>query len=101
MSIYIKDMKMPTPKLTNMVTVYDAYVLVNPNGYATIVVDNEDGLDSIEYPLISISPHGDLIDRDMLTISTAVPLDGKPYQYVHLDNIKAAPVVIPAEEDEE
>lgn len=34
-----------------------------------------------------------LIDADALTISTAVPLDGKPYQYVHIDNIKAAPTV--------
>lgn len=97
MSIYIKGMKMPKPKLTDMVTVYDAYVLVSPNGYATIVVDNEDGLDSTEYLLIPIPEHGDLIDRDMLTISTAVPLDGKPYQYVSINNIKAAPFIIPAE----
>ena len=96
MSIYIKGMKMPKPKLTDMVTVYDAYILVSPNGYATIVVDNENGLDSTEYLLTLIPEHGDLIDRDMLTISTAVPLDGKPYQYVHIDNIKAAPTIIPA-----
>ena len=99
MSIYIKGMKMPKPKLTDMVTVYDAYILVSPNGYATIVVDNEDGLDSTEYLLTLIPEHGDLIDRDMLTISTAVPLDGKPYQYVHIDNITCAPIVISAEKE--
>ena len=43
--------------------------------------------------------HGDLIDRDKLAISTSVSLDGKPYQYVHIDNIKSAPIVIPKEED--
>ncbi len=41
-------------------------------------------------------PHGRLIDADKLPISTATPLDGKPYQYVHIDNIKAAPTIIPA-----
>ena len=101
MSAYIKGLEIPKPKFTDLTTIYDAYILVSPNGQAAIVVDNKDGLDSTEYSLISISPHGDLIDRDVLTISTAVPLDGKPYQYVHIDNIKAAPVVIPAEEDEE
>ena len=48
-------------------------------------------------PLVYISEHGDLIDRNALTISTAVPLDGKPYQYVHIDNIKAAPPIILSE----
>ena len=45
---------------------------------------------------VPVPPHGDLIERDALTISTAVPLDGRPYQYVHVDNIKAAPTIIPA-----
>ena len=49
-------------------------------------------------PLIPIPSHGRLIDADALAISTAVPLDGKPYQYVHIDNIKKAPTVIPIEE---
>ena len=57
-------------------------------------------MDSTAYSLVPILPHGDLIERDKLAISTAVPLDEKPYQYVHIDNIKAAPVVIPAEEGE-
>ena len=48
-------------------------------------------------PLVPVPPHGDLIDRDALTISTAVPLDGKPYQYVHIYNIKGAPTIISAD----
>ena len=52
-----------------------------------------------ECPLVPVLPHGDLIERDELPISTAVPLDGKPYQYVHIDNIKGAPTIIPAEEE--
>lgn len=51
-------------------------------------------------PLVAVPQHGRLIDADALVISTAVPLDGKPYQYVHIDNIKAAPTIIPAEEGE-
>ena len=51
-------------------------------------------------PLVHVPPHGRLIDADVLPISTNVPLDGKPYQYVHIDNIKAAPTIIPAEEGE-
>ena len=47
-------------------------------------------------PLVPIQPHGRLIDADALTISTTVPLDGKPYQYVHIDNIENAPTIIPA-----
>lgn len=49
---------------------------------------------------IPVPPHGDLIDRDALTISTAVPLNGKPYQYVHINNIESAPTIIPAEGEE-
>ena len=52
-------------------------------------------------PLVPIPPHGDLIDRNALTISTAVPLDGKSYQYVHIDNIKGASVIIPANRPKE
>ena len=47
--------------------------------------------------IISVQEHGDLIDRNALKISTAVPLDGKPYRYVHIDNIEDAPIVIPAD----
>lgn len=45
----------------------------------------------------AIPPHGRCIDADALTISTAVPLDGKPYRYVHIDNINNAPSIIPAD----
>jgi len=51
-------------------------------------------------PLTPVPPHGRLIDADALTTSTAVPLDGESYQYAHIDNIKAAPTIIPAEEGE-
>lgn len=44
--------------------------------------------------------YGRLIDADALPISTAVSLDGKPYQYIHIDNIKAAPTIIPASKKE-
>ena len=52
-----------------------------------------------ECPLIEIPDnHGRLIDADALTISTAIPLDGKPYRYVHINNIENAPTIIPAHE---
>ena len=49
-------------------------------------------------PLVPVLPHGRCIDADALAISTAMQLDGEPYQYVHIDNIKGAPTIIPAEE---
>ena len=52
-------------------------------------------------PLVLVPKHGRLIDADKLTVSTAVPLDGKPYQYVHIDNIEDAPTIIPASEEGE
>lgn len=64
MGVYIKGMEMPKPKLADMATVYDAYILVSPNGHTAIVVDNEDGLDSTEYLLVPIPPHGRLINAD-------------------------------------
>lgn len=66
MGVYIKGMEMPKPKFTDMAAVYCAYVLVRPNGHVAIVVDNEDGLDSTEYPLAHVPPHGRLIDADAL-----------------------------------
>ena len=51
-------------------------------------------------PLVHVPEHGDLIDRDALKISTAAPLDGQPYQYIHIDNIKGAPTIIPANESD-
>ena len=67
MSILIRGMEMPKPKFADMATVYDAYVLVSPNGHAAIVVENKDGLDSTEFPLVPVPPHGRLIDADALT----------------------------------
>lgn len=52
-------------------------------------------------PIVEIPPHGRCIDADALAISTAVPLNGKPYRYVHIDNIKGAPTIIPASEEGE
>ena len=52
-------------------------------------------------PLVPVPPHVDLIDRNALAISTAVPLDGKPYRYVHIDNIENASTIIPADEPKE
>ena len=69
--IYIKGMEMPKPKLADMATIYNAYILVDPNGRAAIVVDNEDGLDSTEYSLVLVQPHGRLIDADALKVSLA------------------------------
>ena len=56
-----------------------------------------DVLDDFDDFPTAIPPHGRTIDAAALTISTAVSLDGKPYKYVHIDNIKAAPTIIPAE----
>ena len=66
MSVYI-SMEMPKPKLTDMATIYNAYILVSPDGHAAIVVDNEDGLDSTEYSLVPLPEHGRLIDADAFT----------------------------------
>ena len=76
------------------------------DGNETIIRIQPDGtvLDQYGHHLaitaVPVPPHGRLIDADALAISTAVPLDGKPYQYVHIDNIKNAPTIIPAEEGE-
>ena len=50
---------------------------------------------------VPVPPHGRLIDADALKISTAVPLNWKPYRYAHIDNIEAAPTIIPASEEGE
>lgn len=101
MGVYIKGMEMPKPKL--MATVYHAYVLVSPNGHASIVVDNEDGLNSTAYPLVPVPPHGRCIDADALKSKgfyTTVCYTGKmPYEYTAM-LIDDAPTIIPAEEGE-
>ena len=102
MSVLIKDMEMPKPKFADMETVYDAYVLVSPNGHAAIVVDNEDGLDSTEFSLVHVPKHGRLIDADALKsdgFHTLVCHTGKmPYEFTAM-LIDDAPTIIKAEEE--
>ncbi len=124
MGVYIKGMKMPKPKLADMATVYYAYVLVSPNGHAVIVVDNEDGLDSTGYPLVTVPPHVDLVDKQRMTdevrkhekaaYDEVVALHKQKrfdatYEYYrgYSDGlitasglVRFAPTIIPAEEDE-
>lgn len=86
MEILIRGMKMPKTE--------PLLVKINPDGSVSTTAKN--GFK--KYEAVSIhTPHGRLIDADALTISMAVPLNGKPYQYVHIDNIKAAPTIIPAD----
>jgi hypothetical protein len=66
MGVYINGMEMPKPKLADMATIYGAYILVSPNGHAAIVVENEDGLDTTEYHLTYVPPHGKLKDADAI-----------------------------------
>lgn len=77
-----------------------------PDGdYVRVLMLHKDGtcVDGIGnvFKVVPVPPHGRSIDADTLTTSMAIPLDGKPYQYVHIDNIKAAPTIIPAEPPEE
>ena len=102
MGVYIKGMEMPKPKLTDMATVYNAYVLVSPNGHATIVVDNDDGLDSTEYLLVSAPPHGRLIDADALCdlLMNLADNEYTPKVFAsYLSYEENAPTIIPASED--
>lgn len=64
-------------------------------GYIPFRKANQDRPDNC--PLVPIPEHGRLIDADKLKISTAVPLDGKPYRYVHIYNIDNAPTIIPSD----
>lgn len=88
MSVLIRGMELPTTPVL---------FCIHPDG--KVFADLEGNWR--EYKAVPVPPHGRLIDADALAISTAVPLDGKPYQYVHIDNIKAAPTIVPAEEGEE
>lgn len=94
MGVYIKSMEMPKGKpiciiidYAGQVRRYDLY--------------NDRYADDELFEANQIPDHGDLIDCNALTISMAVPIDGKPYQYIHIDNIKAAPIVIPADKAED
>lgn len=100
MGIYIKDMGMPTRCGRCDMCITEAGGDTDAHKECCItgaIIDNL-GEKMEDCPLVSIPPHGRCIDADALTISTAVPLDGKPYQYVHIDNIDDAPTIIPAEE---
>ena len=97
MSILVKDIEMPIC-CEECILDHKFFKWLGCNKHVTgdIIVNGER---SPSCPLIYVpEPHGNLIDADALTISTAVPLDSKPYQYVHIDNIKAAPIIIPASE---
>lgn len=105
MAILIKGMKMPKPKFADITTVYNAYVLVHPNGHAVIVVENEDGLDSTEYPLTPVPPHGDLIDQGaavQVAMEWCPDDDGTVGKIGDLrellDEIEALPIIIESEE---
>ena len=113
MGIYIEGMKMPKPKLTDMATIYDAYILVSPNGHATIIVNNEDELNSTEYLLVSVPPHGRCVDTryiesendrffDMSRTSEEFDEHASAYAYSLIANILAnAPTIIPSDPQKE
>ena len=101
MSVYIKDMKMPqncdhcfvTPGCCPAIR---KRIKSDTPGYTWIPANyrHED------CPLIPVQePHGRLIDADALQTSTAVPLNGKSFRYVHVNNINNAPTIIPASEE--
>ena len=104
MSILIKGMEMPTSCPCELIGVGYDLTCSFAGGIPARVKEYyeccQNGTRPSWCPLVTVPPHGRCIDVDALTTSTAVPIDGKPYQYVHIDNIKAAPTIIPAEEGE-
>lgn len=98
MGIYIN---MEMPKEIEPALVIDFCEGLNGERYARFYNYRYRGLTDWHEVYEIHEPHGKLIDADALPISTAVPLDGKPYQYVHIDNIKAAPFIIPASKEGE
>ena len=103
MGVYIKGMEMPASCPCELLGIgYDLYCSFAGGIPARVKEYYEccqNGTRPSWCPLVPIPEHGRLIDADALTISTAVPLDEKPYQYVHIDNIKAAPTIIPASKE--
>lgn len=91
MGIYIPGMDLQKPQLTDGPSVYSGFIILEPDGRAAIVVDNEDGLDSTEYQLVSVPSHGRLIDADALC-------EVKGVSNVAIGYINKAPTIIPAEE---
>ena len=100
MKIYIEEKDIPESCFDCPFMLHRSFCLVNTKIEFTDEEYSELKGRYIGCPLVPLPPHGDLIDRSALVIRTAVPLDGKPYQYVHIDHIKAAPAVIKAKEDE-
>lgn len=107
MSVLIKGMEMPKPKLAGIVAIYNAYVVVKHNGDVKIVIDNEDKTDSTEYYLVPVPPHGRLIDADallqdaqmmLLTCETYGNQFAKPYEVLRA--IALAKTIIPADKEE-
>lgn len=63
MSIYIKGMKMPKPKIGEK-AFYPCMICAHPDGTVNITVNDEIGC---VYPLVEVlTPHGDLIDRSKI-----------------------------------
>ncbi len=93
MGLYIPDLRLPSDGD------FELWIAVRKDG--SFAYNVRGGWQDGKQKAVPVPPHGRLIDADALTISTAVPLDEKPYQYDHIDNIKAAPTIIPASEKEE
>lgn len=106
MSIIINGMEMP------QIGKYEATITVFADGRAEISIVTEYHSDNripsivkpfvlLNYPLVALPPHGDLIDRNELLSTKTDPIHKMMIfggQYViSEDAIKNAPVVIPAE----
>lgn len=91
--ILIRGMEMPKPKFTDMATVYDAYILVSHNGHATIVVDNEDGLDSTAYPLVPVPEHGRLIDADAFSEKIIEIVERQKYDDLYTKSLSVGEIL--------
>lgn len=95
MSVLIKGMEMPRKCIRCPVNVYGR-CLVN---------DDKDVSEATAYavrdkdcPLVPVPKHGDLIDRDALKKKHHWTDDYYETEYVEVEDIDAAPTIIPAEE---
>ena len=102
MSILIKDMEMPKPGR------YEAVIIVLDKATAEIAISPAE--DDIgywkEYPLVPVSPHGDLIDQDeyrdefMNGVYELCSDDSDNYRAnAIIDLFDEAPTIIPASEE--
>lgn len=89
MSILIQGMEMPKD---------DEILCININANGDVYYNLDLSVNTIA-KAIHVPPHGRLIDADVLPTSTAVPLDGEPYQYVHINNIKNALTIVPEDKE--